>query len=317
MHATLTGALYQQPGLCVRDLLTEASRTQMLPTFLQGGSDVHGSHPLFYWLRARGSGIIVTSREAGVVLTWRRDVDRLIALRPVGAATAVVDLLHLAAQVARAAAPSKSFVARYCTADVGAQLRERGWSDMAEPWQPSAPHDDETFPEVVVTAPVVESPAGQRYKPLRQALSAHTGHYRYSASTTPLGIGEVGLIRTDAARVDDYDAHEIGFNEAVLSSLTNHQHDWVTYHYLTQRGEVTGFAITATVTDIAHGYYLCTLDVPRLTTFFLWHIYLQQRRAGASALNLGGSEHASLHEFKTRTFPDHELRHTVVLAAPK
>lgn len=205
---------------------------------------------------------------------------------------------------------------RYCTEDIAARLRSRGWTAMRRPWRPDAPADDETFPEVIVTAPVVDLPGGQRYKPVREAVYRHHATYAYRAYPAPLGIGESRLIQRDAARAGGYDAHEAGFNRAVLTSLDAARHDWLTYHYLTAGRHLAGFAITANITGIAHGYYLSTLDVPRLTTFFLWHIYLHQRRSGAFALNLGGSETASLFDFKIRTFPDHLLQHTTVLQPP-
>lgn len=57
-------------------------------------------------------------------------------------------------------------------------------------------------------------------------------------------------------------------------------------------------------------------SVPRLAGYFLWLIYLQQWRSGAYALNLGGSETASLHQFKTHTLPEHVLQATRALQHP-
>jgi hypothetical protein len=314
VHAALCDRLRRGAGLAVLDLsIADLGRADLLPTFLQSDVDVHGSHGLFYWLRARGSGTLVTSHDAGMMLTWRPDVGWLAAVRPVGQLDAVLALLDAAA----ASAPADvAFVVRYCAEEVVARLRERGWTGMRSPWRPDAPADDETFPEVIVTAPVVDLPSGQRYKPVREAISRHHGAYAYRASAAPLGIGEARFIQRDAARAGGYDEHEAGFNAAVLATLDAARHDWLTYHYLTWGQRLAGFAITANITGIAHGYYLSTLEEPRLTTFFLWHIYLQQRRAGAFALNLGGSEAASLYDFKTHTFPEHILQHTTVLQRP-
>jgi hypothetical protein len=314
MHAALCDRLRRSTGAALAELsLAQVNRADLLPTFLQCDVDVHGSHGLFYWLRARGSGILVTSGEAGMVLTWRPDVGRLVALRPVGQLDAVAALLDAAAASAPAGTP---LVVRYCAEDVATRLRRNGWTDMREPWRPDAPADDETFPEVIVTAPAVDLPVGQRYRSVREAVSRHHGRYSYRATPAPLGIGETRFIQRDAARAGAYDEHETEFNTAVLTSLRAARHDWLTYHYLLAGTRLAGFAITANITGIAHGYYLSTLNLPRLTTFFMWHIYLQQRRSGAFAVNLGGSEATSLHEFKTRTFPDHTLRHTTVLQAP-
>jgi len=314
VHAALAEALRRRGGVRVLDLsVAEFNRADVLPTFLQSEVDVHGSHGLFYWLRARGRGAFVTSNDAGMMLTWRPDVRRLAAVRPVGDLDAVVALLEAAAAHAPA---DVAFVVRYCAGDVAARLRERGWTGMRGRWRPDAPADDETFPEVILTAPVMDLPGGQGYRPVREAVSRHHGRYAYRASARPLGIGEARFIRREAARAGGYDEHEAGFTAAVLTSLDAARHDWLTYHYLSRGQRLAGFAITANITGIAHGYYLATLGVPRLTTFFLWHIYLQQRRSGAFALNLGGSETASLHEFKTRTFPEHVLQQTTVLQPP-
>jgi hypothetical protein len=268
---------------------------------------------LFYWLRARGNGVLIVGDDAAMVLTWRPDVGWLVAVRPVGQPDALVAMLD---QVATATPAGVELVARYCAADVAVRLGERGWTGLRRPWHPRAPADDETFPEVIVTAPAVDVPVGPRYKPLREALYRHRGHYNYHATTTPLGIGEARFVHRDAARAGHYDAHEAAFNEAVLRSLAAARHDWLTYHYLTRGGRLAGFAINADITGISHGYYLSTLNVPRLSSFFLWHIYLHQRRSGAFAVNLGGSETASLFGFKTHTFPDHVLQQTTALQSP-
>lgn len=292
--------------------LAEPNRADLLPTWLQDGADVHGSHGLFYWLRARGRGHVVSTGDAATVLTWRADVARLVALRPVGPTEAVVALLHELADVAGSARPACPLVARYCTHAVARRLAELGWESMVDSWHQSAPLDDETHPEVIVTAPVTEIPAGQRYKPVREAIFRHAARYTYRSSPVPLSLGEEAFVERDNARAADSDGHERGFNTAVLASLAGRRHDWLTYHYLIRDG-VAGFAVTGNVTGIAHGYYLAARDVPRLTTYLLWLIYLQQRRAGAAALNLGGSEAASLHTFKVRTFPDHRLQSTAIL----
>lgn len=317
MSAAVVDALRRRMRLDVVDLRTaDYNRADLLPTFLQAGADVHGSHGLFYWLRARGSGHVLATDDAAMVLAWRRDVGRLVAFRPAGQLDSVVGLLETAGAAAAATDPTLPFVVRYCGSGLASRLRELGWSDLGDAWQPGAPSDDETHPEVIVTAPVVEFPPGQRYKPVRQAIACHSDRYTYTCAPTPLGIGEASFVERDNARVRRYDEHETSFNTAMLASLGARRHDWLTYHYLTHDQRLAGFAITANVTGIAHGYYLSTRDVPRLTTYLLWLIYLQQRRAGAWALNLGGSEAASLYAFKTRTFPDHFVQATQVLQRP-
>lgn len=292
--------------------LAEPNRADLLPTWLQDGADVHGSHGMFYWLRARGRGYVVSTGNAAAVLTWRADVGRLVVLRPVGGTDAVVALLEQLADAAVSAGLPCPLVVRYCAHQVACRLGELGWAPMADPWHRSAPLDDEAHPEVIVTAPPIEVPAGQRYKPIREAIVRHAAGHTYLCSPVPLGLGEAELVESNSARVAGYDGHERGFNAAVLASLTTRRHDWLTYHYLIRDG-LAGFAVTGNVTGIAHGYYLAAREVPRLATYLLWLIYLQQRRAGAAALNLGGSETRSLHAFKVRTFPDHRLQPTTML----
>ncbi|TMR90372.1 hypothetical protein [Nonomuraea basaltis] len=314
--AAVSRGLRHRFGADVRPItLATLNRVDLLPTYLQAGADVHGSHSLFYWLRARGRGHIVSRDNAAMGLAWRDDVGRLIAIRPVGPLEAVMRLLDAAAQaVTDLAGPP--LVVRYCSPAVAGLLRDQGWTQMSSPWHADAPADDETHPEVIVTAPAVEMPGGRKYKPLREAVFRHASRYQYTARPTPLGIGETTLIHAEAARADDYDQHELGFNDAVTASLASHHHDRLTYHYLTRRDRLAAFAITADITGVAHGYYLAARSEPRLVTYFLWLIYLQQRRVGASALNLGGSETRSLFEFKTHTFPDHIQQRTCLLQSP-
>jgi hypothetical protein len=305
--------LERRSGFEVREL-AEPNRGDLLPTWLQDGADVHGSHGLFYWLRARGHGYVVSNEDAAAVVTWRADVGRLVVLRPVGATDAVVDLLEQLADAAVSARVPGTLVARYCTHQVARRLEKVRWAPMADPWHRSAPLDDEAHPEVIVTASPTEVPAGQRYKTIREAIVRHATRYTYLSSPVPLGLGETKLVEREGARVAGCDGHERGFNDAVLASLASRRHDWLTYHYLYREG-LAGFAVTGDVTGIAHGYYLAVRDVPRLATYLLWLIYVQQRRAGAAALNLGGSETRSLHAFKVRTFPDHRLQPTTMLQA--
>src|SRR6059058_203008 len=124
MHAALCDTLRRHAGLAVADLsVAQVDRADLLPTFLQSDVDVHGSHGLFYWLRARGSGSLVTSDEAGMVLAWSPDVgqlDAVVALLDATAASVPADM---------------ALVARYCAGDVAARLQERGWTGMRDPWR--------------------------------------------------------------------------------------------------------------------------------------------------------------------------------------
>lgn len=285
----------------------------LLPHWLQDRTDVHGSHGLFYWLRARSTGVVVQAPGAALVLSWRPDVGCLVAWRPVGERAAIAALLETVAAAAERFHPGVHLVARYLTADVAAALLRRGWGPLHRPWQAEAPIDDETYPEVIVTAPAIETPAGQRYKPIRQAIAAYADTFTYTAAARPLGWGEDDYVTGGGARASAQEGPEGAFNRAVAASLTWDRHECLTFHYLTGPKGIAGFAATADVTGIAHGYFLACDPAPRLATYFLWLIYLQQRRSGAAGLNLGGSEARTLFDFKTRTFPDHQLQTSTAL----
>ncbi len=317
MQTELARLMRRRTGLYVSELsTTEPAAFGEFATLLQDGADVHGSHGLFYWLRARCEGIAVSNGSAGTVLTWRDDVGRLAALRPIGTGEAAVDLLETVAKVTSNVWPRLDLVVRYVLDPLANRLSERGWTAPTRAWTPDAPLDDEAYPEVVVTAEPVELPGGRRFKSVREAIFAHADRYRYRSSPTPLGCGEAEFVTSGAARADRYDEHEAGFNRAVLAALNFRRHGGIRYHYLFGDGTLGGFAVTANTTGVSHGYYLSTVEASRLSTYFLWNIYREERRHGASALNLGGSESRSLHLFKARTFPDHVLQHSRILQHP-
>lgn len=316
MHNELAELMRRRSGLDISEIPADGLAGCGLPELRQDDTDVHGSHGLFYWLRARGSGLCLSRDGAGLVLAWRGDVGRVAALRPVGAVDAAADLLATVAKVISSALPRVELVARYCTDRLAGRLAGQGWTALARPWAPLAPLDDEAFPEVVITADPVELPWGQRFKPVRESVFAHAGGCQYHAVPVPLRCGEATLIQDQAARPTCRDEQEAGFSQAVLAALTFPRHDKLTYHYLFREGCLQGFAITGNTTGTSHGYYLSTAPVPRLATYFLWQIYREERRSGAHALNLGGSERESLHRFKARTFPGHQLHQTRILQYP-
>jgi hypothetical protein len=312
----LASALRDRPGLSVTPLSRrDCHRPGLLPTYLQDGHDVHGSHGLFYWLRARQRGLVVSAGNAALILTWRPDVRRLAALRPVGTASAIASLLDTVTAAASAALPGIPLLARYCGDPLAAALLARRWQPFREAWCPEAPLDDEAFPEVVITAGPARMPPGQKYKSLREAITWHQGEYRFMASPHPLG-GEAQAITASTNPARPARAQEAEFDAAVLAALGSGQHHGLAYHYLHHGTELAGWAVTGNTTGTSHGYYLWTARVPRLASYFLWQIYLHERRSGAAALNLGGSETQSLHDFKTRTFPGHELRKSTILCPP-
>lgn len=307
----LADALRARPGLSVIPLSRrDCQRPGLLPTFLQGGHDVHGSHGLFYWLRARQRGLIVRDADAAVILAWRTDVGRLAALRPVGTASAAAGLLENVA----AALPHIPLLARYCGGPLAQALLARRWHPFTGAWCLQAPLDDEAFPEVVITADPAPLPSGRRHKSLREAITWHQHRYLYQASPRPLGGEAQAVTRSTTARAAR--AQEADFDAAALTALGSGHHDGLAYHYLHHGAELAGWAVTGNTTGTSHGYYLWTAKIPRLATYFLWQIYLHERRSGAAALNLGGSEAPTLHQFKTRTFPDHELRESSILCPP-
>jgi hypothetical protein len=313
VHKEIAALMRRRSGLDVSEIPADGKAGYGLPALRQDNADVHGSHGLFYWLRARGRGLCLSRDGAGLVLAWRGDVGRLVALRPVGTLDAAADVLTTVANVVSGSWPRVELVVRYCTGNLADRLSGQGWTALARPWVPLAPLDDEAFPEVVITADPVELPAGQRFKPVRESVFAHAAGCQYYAAPVPLRCGEATFIQAQATRPD---RQEAGFNQAVLAALTFRRHDKLAYHYLFRGGSLQGFAITGNTTGTSHGYYLSTVHVPRLATYFLWQIYRQERRTGAHALNLGGSECESLHLFKARTFPGHQLQRTHILQYP-
>ncbi|MFE4665009.1 hypothetical protein ACFRI7_20645 [Streptomyces sp. NPDC056716] len=317
MENDLVRSLRQQSGL-ITSGISDAKEVdaRMFRSFLQDGTDVHGSHPLFYWLRSRGRGAFVSNGEASLALSWRPDTGCLVALRPVGDLEAMVDLLELLASVTYAKWPNMPLITRYCNAALAAKLIERAWSQPSAPWSSNAPSDDETYPEVVVTGDPAAMPVGTRYWEVRRALRLHGEECAYRATEALLNCGEADFIAHHAARVEHYGEHEKTFNASLLASLGLLHQEGLRYHYLFRHRSIYAFAVTGNMTGTTHGYYMGAMRGPRLATYFQWRIYLEERRRGAVALNFGGSETESLYLYKVGTFPDHYLQQTVMLQAP-
>jgi hypothetical protein len=314
VDAVLAAELRAQSGTTITPLSQlNWHHAGLFPELTQAGQDVHGSHGLFYWLRARQRGWVITRGPAAVVVAWRPDVQRLVALRPVGDATAAAGLLDTVTAAAAVAAPGARLVARYCGQALAQVLRERGWRGFNGVWSPGAPGDDEAYPEVIITGAPTDMPPGRRFKSVREAIRWHHGAYRFHASSRLLTGGQQvpGL---SPAHGDHPDA--VSFEAAVASALDGRHRTQLTYYYLHHGSQLAGFAITGNTTGVAHGYYLWTARVARLATYFLWQIYRHERSSGAMALNLGGSETLSLFSYKTGTFPEHVTQPTSILCPP-
>jgi hypothetical protein len=317
MEDELVGMLRHRDDLHVtRISAMTTSRMPVFSIFTQAGLDVHGSHGLFYWLRARGKGVVIQTDKAGLVLTWRPDVKNFIALRPVGELNAIADLLDEVAEITLTKWFGFPVVARYCGNLITNKMIDRGWALPPNPWPPNRPFDDETYPEVIITADPLEIPPGKNGNLVRKAINLNADKYSYCTSPVPIGCGEAEFVRTQAARADYYDDQEISFNEALIVALGFRDHHAITYHYMFDGDRLSGFAVTANTTGISHLYYAGTTKASRLSVYFQWKIYLEERCKGSSALNLGGSETESLHTFKARTFPKHELQQTTILQPP-
>lgn len=192
---------------------------------------------------------------------------------------------------------------------------EVGSLPIASPWLPGMPLDDEMYPEVLVTLDTEGLPKGRGYRPVRNAFHRYSESYFYYSASTPLDCGEEDFIKNLTARSSRYDSQEKEFNDSLLAFL-KFRWNGVRYHYLLYRGTMAGFAITANTTGISHLYYAGIVKQTILSIYFRWQIYLEERRRGAKAFNLGGSEIKSLHVFKTNTFPDHEIQRTAILQYP-
>lgn len=285
--------------------------SDLLPTWLQDGADTHGSHASFYWLRTRGSGVFVRLGKSGLAVTWRQDMGGFVALRPVGEAQEIADLLMTVASTVQKKWPGLLLIGRYCGRAVADRLASQGWTYINS--SHSGLIDDEAFPEVIITGEPIAMPAGRKYRLIRKAVLRHGADCVYIATENPIGCGEEDFIRHRAARASHYLEPERNFNEAVIDILNRGSCVGVTFHYLFRSGSLAGFSITARTGEISHGYYIGTINLPRLSAYFHWQVYLEECRKGALGFNLGGSEARSLHQFKVRTFPDHIRQRTLAL----
>ena len=314
MDNELAELLRHEPGLHVAEMSTLAeARSHMFPTFLQAGTDVHGSHGLFYWLRARGKGVFLWADNAGVVLTWRPDVGRLVALRPIGELDAVVDLLDTVAKRTAIRWPCVPLVARYCSNAVAARLVKRGWARPPRPWLPGMPLDDEAYPEVVITGTPLGTPNGRQYKFVRTAAYRHAARYSYHASSAPIDCGEAKFITTQPhapiATMDKKRASTRLFSQRLTFAITMELP--ITTCFAVASSSVSRSPPTRRACRTATSWVLPSYRV--FQHILNWKIYLEERRRGALALNLGGSETESLHVFKVPTFPEHVLHQTTIL----
>jgi hypothetical protein len=317
LEAQLADSLRRESNLDVIQLEpSDYARFDSFPTLLQTGVDVHGSHGLFYWLRTRGAGILVRNDRTAAVLAWRPDFGSLVVVRPVGDPDAIAEVFGVVRKVVSNTWPGISLVAWYCTDAVADRMVDRGWIASPSPLLSDALLDDEAYPEVLIVTDPAEMPSGGEYRTIRKAILRYSGSCFYFASTTPIRCGESEFIINKTARTRHFGGRESDFNKSVVAALDFPYHDQAVYHYLFRDSELVGFAITGNTTGISHGYYLGTIRSSRISTYFHWRIYQEERRRGALAYNLGGSESESLHLFKTQTFPDHILRRTRVLYFP-
>ena len=273
----------------------------LLPGYLQDGHDVHGSHPLFYWLRARGSGLAVSRGHAGVVLTWRPDAGRLAALRPVGDAGAAAGLLDTVLAQVAAVLPGIPLVARYCGDALAPVQLGRGWHNFGGSWCAQAPLDDEAFPEVVITA---DPPRTSRRAPGANRCGKPSPGTRAPTASAPPPVpsgarqrlsrmtrpGAAVSRRPASTRRSSPPSASAGTTASPTTTCTRRRTGGLGDSRQHHR-------------DLPR---LLPVDgkVPSLATYFLWQVYLHERRNGAAALNLGGSETRSLFGYKARTFPD-------------
>lgn len=281
--------------------------------YLQNGIDVHGSHPLFYWTRCRGEGVLVQSESAAVVLHYSLDLAKVVLMRPMGDAASIGALLTTLRNVLNEVLGGETVLLRYCSPILAGELRKSGWKSLPAPLFESAYADDETWPEVILESRPDEFPQGPRGRPVREAIFRHKGQYEYRAESEPLHCGELDFVLNGSFRSSFCDGYETDFNHAVVSFLKQGNCSNLTFHYLLRSSKLWGFGVTGNNTSIAHCYYSGVVKQARLTTYFFWQIYLNERKKGAQALNLGGSENHSLHQYKSKTFGDHALGITCIL----
>lgn len=284
-----------------------------LPDYLQNGWDVHGSHKVFYWTRSRGQGIIISSKAAAVVACYSHYMQKIVLIRPIGDLESIIQLINEVCEITDHTFGGETVLLRYCNLDLANNLRARGWRDLSAPLLPSAYADDETWPEVILPSALDDFPRGPQSRPVRKTILRYQDRYEYRAENKLVLGGEAKFILEGSSRSTVCDSYEYSFTRAIISFLEENGDCDLTYHYLLTDSEMAGFGITGNTTGISHCYYAGVRKLPRLSTYFLWQIYLNERHNGATALNLGGSETRSLHQYKAETFPDHSLQYTHVL----
>jgi hypothetical protein len=301
------------PSIEVSPLVSGKSDKLSRHGYLQDDDDVHGSHELFYWTRSRGSGSLVSSEDAAVLLYYSEPFDRIILVRPVGNLAGIIKILDAVSSVIHAVTPGESVVVRYCNSKISNELRKLGWSELSRPLLQSAYVDDETWPEVILCDPAYESPQGAEHRVIRKAILRYQEKYHYKAEKNLIGLGELEFMLDGSSRADVCDSYENSFNYSLVEFLKLNKDCDLTYHYLISENCLVGFGVTGRNTSSSHCYYSGVHKEPRLSTYFLWRMYVTERNSGADSLNFGGSEQRSLYEYKSKTFRKNLLRFTYAL----
>ena len=273
--------------------------------YLQGNDDVHGSHIFFYWTRCRGHGLIVSSSRAAVLLYFSPEMNSVTLVRPVGDLEGISELLNDVVGIVKEVVPGKRIVVRYCGIALTSKLKSNGWVDLQSQLLKGAYLDDETWPEIIIDAPPQEIPSGPDFRKVRKAIHRNSGKYSYVSSRSLLGLNEFEFISKLSARADTESEYEDSFNESIERFFLKFEDYGLHFHYLFSGKNIVGFNISGRNTHITHSYYSGVRKEAGLSTFFRWHIYLNERMEGAQALNLGGSESDSLYSYKAKTFPIH------------
>jgi len=281
--------------------------------FTQGGVEVHGSHPLFYWTRSRGEGFLISLGGATVLLHYSVEMKGFVLVRPVGNLDAISDLVNGIAEVVARSFAREKIVIRYCSFILTERLKREGWARLSSPLLDSAYADDETWPEVTLVGDYSNFLLGYKARPVRKSISRYNDLCGYRVEECPLEIGESDFILSGSYRATFCGDYEASFNRSLASFLKRGNHTGLRFHYLNFGSELWAFGITGRNTNFSHCYYSGVTKQPRLNTYLLWKMFTHERSLGAQGLNLGGSEVHSLYTYKANTFPAYHVNATHVL----
>jgi hypothetical protein len=172
-------------------------------------------------------------------------------------------------------------------------------------WDRNAPHDDDTFPEVVVSLPDLFKTlpeGGRRLRRLRSKLR------RFELQKVPIELSTVRDIGRDRVMdmlgfhfESDHSNVESYVNMLKILSAPASQDTWG--HFIpTIKGEPVGLFAYDRIDGLSAGVYaaVASKHYPGLGETMMLKLFEQMREEGVSFANLGGSETEGLRDYKRK-----------------